>query len=137
MAAAMLVYEVKHLCSNTTPVMEGVPWHPPIPDALFETVPTTSAIVVTQSSLNKDTHVFYAPMSLTWCQKSQSFSVESSKMPKFPPPDNLNFSRPTEWPEWRRRFERYRIATKLDKDTGVVQVNTLVYVMIPAADHNF
>ena len=58
-------------------------------------------------------------------------------MPKFPPPENFAFSRPTEWPEWKRRFERYRIATKLDKDDGVVQVNALVYAMGPEADHIF
>ena len=58
-------------------------------------------------------------------------------MPKFPPPASFTFSRPTEWPEWRRRFERYRIATKLDKDEGVVQVNALIYAMGPEADHIF
>ena len=30
---------------------------------------------------------------------------------------------------WHRRFDRYRVATKLDRDSGVVQVNTLLYAM--------
>lgn len=30
---------------------------------------------------------------------------------------------------WRRRFDRFRVASKLDKDSGEVQVNTLLYAM--------
>ena len=48
-------------------------------------------------------------------------------MAKFPPPDNFDFSRPELWPEWKRRFHRYRIATKLNKEEGEVQVCTLLY----------
>ena len=30
---------------------------------------------------------------------------------------------------WHRRFDRYRVATKLDRDSGVVQVNLLLYAI--------
>ena len=58
-------------------------------------------------------------------------------MAKFPPPANFDFSRPTEWPEWKRRFQRFRIATKLNKEDGVVQVSSLIYAMGREADKIF
>ncbi|KAL7837467.1 hypothetical protein SRHO_G00271780 [Serrasalmus rhombeus] len=42
-------------------------------------------------------------------------------MAKFNPPENFYFSLPEQWPEWRQRFERYRIATKLNKEDGEVK----------------
>ena len=48
---------------------------------------------------------------------------------KLPPPESLNFDKPTEWPVWKERFNRYRTATKLDKEEGSVQVSQLIYVM--------
>lgn len=50
-------------------------------------------------------------------------------MAKFNPPTNFPFDKPTEWPDWKQRFERYRIATKLHKDEGQVQVSCLIYAM--------
>ena len=50
-------------------------------------------------------------------------------MPKFNPPESLDFSSPSQWQEWRDRFSLFRIATKLDKEEGVVQVSSLVYAM--------
>lgn len=50
-------------------------------------------------------------------------------MTKFGPPEQFDFLRPAEWSIWRRRFDRYRVASKLDKDSGEVQVNTLLYAM--------
>ncbi len=50
-------------------------------------------------------------------------------MAKFQPPDNFDFSHPERWPDWRQRFHRYRIATKLDKEEAEVQVCTLLYSM--------
>ena len=41
-------------------------------------------------------------------------------MPKYNPPESLNFQRPI-WPEWKARFERYLIASKLQKDEEGVQ----------------
>lgn len=42
---------------------------------------------------------------------------------------NFDFSHPERWPEWRQRFHRYRIATKLDKEEAEVQIYTLLYSM--------
>ena len=50
-------------------------------------------------------------------------------MAKFGPPEPFDFTRPAEWPMWRRRFDRFRIASKLDKDSGEVQMNTLLYAL--------
>ena len=44
-------------------------------------------------------------------------------MPKFCPPEPLLFDQPSKWPEWKERFERYRIASRLHKDDGDVQVS--------------
>ncbi len=50
-------------------------------------------------------------------------------MAKFQPPESFCFERPAEWTEWKKRFARYRTATKLDKEEGPVQVSTLVYAL--------
>ena len=56
-------------------------------------------------------------------------------MSKFNPPSNFQFDKPNEWPEWRDRFSCYRLATKLNKDDGEVQVSALIYVMGNEAEH--
>lgn len=58
-------------------------------------------------------------------------------MAKFNPPENFTFDKPTEWPEWKQRFERYRVATKLHKDEGQVQVSCLIYAMGNEAENIF
>ena len=45
------------------------------------------------------------------------------------PPSPFNFEKPSNWPEWRKRFERYRLATKLKAEDGPCQVSTLIYTM--------
>lgn len=50
-------------------------------------------------------------------------------MAKFGPPELFNFTQPAEWLTWRQRFSRFRVASKLDKETGEVQVNLLLYAM--------
>lgn len=46
------------------------------------------------------------------------------------PPGELDFSDAhRSWPEYRRRFERYRIASGLDERSGARQVSMLVYCM--------
>lgn len=49
----------------------------------------------------------------------------------------FNFSNPSEWPDWRQRFTRYRIATKLHKDDDDIQVNSLIYAICKEAEHIF
>lgn len=56
---------------------------------------------------------------------------------KLPPPENFNFSRTSEWPQWKTRFERFRKATKLDQEPGSVQVSTLIYTLGSEADKIF
>lgn len=50
-------------------------------------------------------------------------------MAKFGPPEQFDFSQPAEWPVWRRRFDRFQVASKLYKERGEVQVNSLLYAM--------
>lgn len=50
-------------------------------------------------------------------------------MAKFNPPTDFPFDKPTEWPDWKQRFVRYRTATKLNKEDGDVQVSCLIYAM--------
>lgn len=57
-------------------------------------------------------------------------------MQKFNPPENFDFSRPSNWPEWKQRFSRYSIATELVKENDDKQINTLIYAMGKAAVFN-
>ena len=50
------------------------------------------------------------------------------------PPSEYDFSRPEEWPLWLSRFERFRHASGLDKQSPEKQVNTLLYSMGPEAE---
>ena len=51
-----------------------------------------------------------------------------------PPPKPFNFTKPEEWPNWIRRFERFRQASGLSEKSQANQVNTLVYTMGDVAD---
>ena len=53
----------------------------------------------------------------------------------FKAPDAFDFSTPTSWPSWRDRWERFRKASKLSKDSQEVQVSALIYSMGPEAEH--
>jgi len=50
-------------------------------------------------------------------------------MAKMNPPELFCFDKPAQWPEWKKRFLRYRLASKLTKESGEVQVATLIYCM--------
>ena len=45
------------------------------------------------------------------------------------PPAPFNFSKPDDWPKWIKRFEQYRVASGLSKDTEPRQVSTLLYCL--------
>jgi len=45
------------------------------------------------------------------------------------PPAPFNFSKPDDWPKWIKRFEQYRVASGLSKDTETRQVSTLLYCL--------
>ena len=61
----------------------------------------------------------------------------SINMPNFHPPEAMSFDAPSQWPEWRERFCRYRIATRLHKDDGDIQVSSLIYAMGRQAENIF
>ena len=42
------------------------------------------------------------------------------------PPEKFSFNKPEDWQRWIRRFERYRVASALDKAPEENQVNTLI-----------
>ena len=44
-------------------------------------------------------------------------------------PESFDAKVPDAWPRWKKRFERYRIASALNDKQPAVQVNTLVYAM--------
>ena len=48
---------------------------------------------------------------------------------KLEPPSQFNFAKPDEWPKWKRRFEQFRRASKLDGESKTRQVETLLYCM--------
>ena len=50
------------------------------------------------------------------------------------PPKRFTFSNPESWPQWARRFERFRLASELSKQKEEYQINTLVYTMGDAAE---
>ena len=52
------------------------------------------------------------------------------------PPEKFSF-KPEEWLKCIQRFERFRKATRLDKQTGENQVNTMIYTMGEQADDIF
>jgi hypothetical protein len=58
-------------------------------------------------------------------------------MPKFHPPENFSFSNPSEWTDWKQRFARFRIATKLHKEDGQIQISCLIYALGRQVEHIF
>ena len=55
------------------------------------------------------------------------------------PPEPFSF-KPEEWSKWIRRFERFRLASGLDKKADAAQLNMLIYTMGDRADdilHSF
>ena len=56
-------------------------------------------------------------------------------MLKINSPENFEFTKPQLWPEWKQRFTRYRIATKLKKEDNEIQISMLIYSMGKQAEH--
>ena len=50
------------------------------------------------------------------------------------PPEHFDFSKPDEWPKWKKRFEHYRSASGLKAEEDPRQVDTLLYCMGEEAD---
>ena len=56
-------------------------------------------------------------------------------MLKLSPPEKFDFSKLLDWPDWKQNFLRFRLATKLHKEEGTVQVSALIYTMGREAEH--
>ena len=54
----------------------------------------------------------------------------------FKPPQYFEFSKPELWKDWIR-FQRFWLASKLDKERGVIQTNSLLYSMGAEAEKVF
>ena len=52
----------------------------------------------------------------------------------FKPPDNFDFTHPESWPAWRKRYERFSMASELNKKSFVIQLNSLIYTMGSTAE---
>ena len=50
------------------------------------------------------------------------------------PPEQFNIDQPENWAPWIRRFERYRLASKLNDESEKSQVNMLMYLLGDKAD---
>lgn len=55
-------------------------------------------------------------------------------MVKFLAPEQFNFAKPEDQPEWKQCFSRYWFPTKLNKEPPEVQVSELIYSMGPEAE---
>ena len=58
-------------------------------------------------------------------------------MAKILPPTSFDFNKPETWLEWKKRFARYRSASKLNEESQERQVDTLIYVMGQEAENAF
>ena len=58
-------------------------------------------------------------------------------MSRFTPPENFNFGNPAEWSDWKERYSRFRMATKLNKYEEEVQISALIYATGREAEHIF
>ena len=52
---------------------------------------------------------------------------------RFEPTANLDFQKPN-WKEWRKRFNRWALATKLKSEEKDVQISLLIFAMGPDAE---
>ena len=52
-------------------------------------------------------------------------------------PTQFDFTNPSSWPTWLKRFERFRTASKLDADTPEHQIDSLIYTMGEQAEDIF
>ena len=66
----------------------------------------------------------------TWCQslRRTSTAMANYNVP-LQPPGVFHFDHPDEWAKWKRRFEQFRLASELSKESEERQVCTLLYTM--------
>ena len=59
-------------------------------------------------------------------QPAQAAAAAPPNSVQLIPPDKFDFNNASEWPKWIRRFECFRVASSLDKQTQEYQVNTMM-----------
>ncbi|UYV79648.1 K02A2.6-like, partial [Cordylochernes scorpioides] len=60
---------------------------------------------------------------------SQNQTTKKKIMQNINPPEQFNFNNPNEWPNWIKRFERFRKASELKSKKEEEQVNALIYIL--------
>ena len=70
----------------------------------------------------------------TWWQRG---GIRMASLVPLLPPEKFNFAHPDSWPQWIKRFERYRVASGLSDRDGPVPVSTLIYAMGEEAEEIF
>ena len=50
------------------------------------------------------------------------------------PPASFDFTRPDEWPRWKRRFQQFQSASGLSSESEERQISTLLYCMGETAE---
>ena len=70
-----------------------------------------------------DTHLFYYTL------HGVRSGIQLEIMIRFNPPDQFDFSKPHTWPDWKQRWNRFFIASEMDKKSKAVQVSSLLYSM--------
>ena len=45
------------------------------------------------------------------------------------PPQSFNFKTPDQWSRWKKRFEQFRLASGLNKESGERQASALLYCL--------
>ena len=58
-----------------------------------------------------------------------SVEIELMAQIHFQLPDPLNFHNPEDWPQWKQRFEQFRVASSLVDENAKKKVNTLLYCL--------
>ena len=49
-------------------------------------------------------------------------------------PENFNFSKPDQWSKWKRKFEQFASAYRLNKEEDACRISTLLYCLGEEAD---
>ena len=50
------------------------------------------------------------------------------------PPEPFDFSKPEEWPRWKRRFEQFSYASGVSGENNQRQISTLLYYLWEGAE---
>ena len=71
---------------------------------------------------------------ITWWQKWDKGDNQEMAQLRLEPPEPFNLRTPDDWPRWKQWYEQFRVASGLESEVAVKQVNTLLYCMGEEAD---